>query len=333
MDNILESFSIRFGLQAETLLLALFGLGILLLFAAISSALSQRHPAAARIAHLRNQRFEARNNRGLLRDTVATPKGLFKAALPSRQSERRKIEDKLIQAGCTGSSALRIYTLTRVWLGLILPLMVAALIVASRVPGIPVPSSIASFFASLSQSNAIQLVGILTAIGYFLPAVWLNRRLKERQRRIREAFPNALDLLQISIQAGLGFDAAMTRVGNELTVASPDLAFEFLNTQHEIQAGRSRATALSEMARRSGVEEISSFATVVQQSMRYGTSMSDALTVYATEMRERRETRAQELANQLPVKMSAVLASLMLPTLIIITAAPSVIRYFRGFGA
>ncbi|WP_170476438.1 type II secretion system F family protein [Ruegeria arenilitoris] len=333
MDRILEMISLRFGLPTETILLTIFGLGVLLVFFAVSSALSRRHPAAVRIANLRAQRFDSRNDRGLLRETVATPKGLFKAALPSRQSERRKIEEKLLQAGLTGPNTLRIYTLTRVWLGIFVPMIVALLIVASKTPGIPFPRSIAGTFESISKANAIQLIGLLTAVGYFLPAFWLNRRQKERQQKIRDAFPNALDLLQISLQAGLGFDAAMTRVGNELAVASPDLAFEFLNTQHEIQAGRPRAEALSDMAKRTGIDEIRSFATVVQQSMRYGTSMSEALTTYASEMRDWRETRAQELANQLPVKMSAVLAALMLPTLIIITAAPSMIRYFRGFGA
>ncbi|WP_170336921.1 type II secretion system F family protein [Ruegeria arenilitoris] len=333
MDRILEMMSLRFGLPAETILLTVFGLGVLLVFFAVSSVLSRRHPAAVRIANLRAQRLDARKDRGLLRETVATPKGLFKAALPSRQSERRKIEDKLIQAGLSNPNALRIYTLTRVWLGVLIPMIVALLIVAAKTPGIPFPSSIASFFESISNANAIQLVGLLTGVGYFLPAIWLNRRRKERQQKIRDAFPNALDLLQISLQAGIGFDAAMTRVGNELAAASPDLAFEFLSTQHEIQAGRPRGDALSEMARRTGVDEIRSFATVVQQSMRFGTSMSDALTTYASEMRDWRENRAQELANQLPVKMSAVLAALMLPTLMIITAAPSLIRYFRGFGA
>lgn len=333
MEYMLEIMSLRFGLPAETILLTIFGLGVLLVFVAVTSALSRRHPAAVRIAKLRAQRYGARNDRGLLRETIATPKGLFRAALPSKESERRKIEDQLIQAGLTGRNALRIYTLTRVWFGIFVPMIVGLLIVASRTPGIPVPSAITDIFESISKANAIQLIGLLTAVGYFLPAAWLKRRRKERQQRIRDAFPNALDLLQISLHAGLGFDAAMTRVGNELALASPDLAFEFLNTQHEIQAGRPRATALSDMARRTGVDEIQSFATVVQQSIRYGTSMSEALTTYASEMRDSRETRAQELANQLPVKMSAVLAALMLPTLIIITAAPSMIRYFRGFGA
>lgn len=332
MEHVLETLSLHYGVSTETVLMTGLGLGVLLLFASISSALSQRNPAASRIADLRAHRSASRRDRGLLRETVQTPKGLFKAALPGKESERLKIEEKLLQAGLTGRNALRYYTLARVWLGLFVPMTVAALIVGSKLPGTPLPGAVADIFGPMNQANAIQLIGLLSGTGYFLPSVWLSHRQKERQRKISEAFPNALDLLQVSVEAGLGFDAAMTRVGNELAHVSPDLAFEFLSTQHQIQAGRPREQALNEMARRTGVDMIRSFFSVVQQSMRFGTSMSDALTTYVAEMRECRETKAQEMANKLPVKMSAVLAGLMLPTLMIVTAGPSMICYFRGFG-
>lgn len=333
MEIILETLSLRFGITSQMLLLFAFGMGVLLFVMSLTSALSQKNPAAQRMAGLRSQKMHARQDRALLRETIETPGGLFNAALPGKQTERRKLEDKMLQAGLTHPSALRFYVLVRVWLGLFLPLLVGGLIFASKAPGTPIPPVVADALAPISQADTIQIVGLLTAVGYFLPAFWLNHRQKERQRRISEAFPNALDLLQISLQSGLGFDAAMTRVGNELTTASPDLAFEFLNTQHEIQAGRPRERAMAEMSRRTGVETIRSFGSVVQQSMRFGTSMSDALTTYATEMRDAREMKAQEMANKLPVKMSAVLAALMLPTLMIVTAAPSLIRYFQGFGS
>ncbi|MDK3072573.1 type II secretion system F family protein [Sedimentitalea sp. JM2-8] len=332
MERNLEIVADRFGIPVETLLLTGLGLGVVLLFVSVASALSQRNPAAARIAGLRARQPESRQDRGLLLKTVRTPTGLFKAALPSKDSERLKIEEKLLQAGLTGRNALRNYTLTRVWFGLFLPIAVAALILGSKVPGTPVPDVLADVFAPMNQSNAVQLVGVLAGLGYLLPAAWLNHRQRTRQRKLAEAFPNALDLLQVSVEAGLGFDAAMTRVGNELAHVSPDIAFEFLSTQHQIQAGRPREQALSDMARRTGLGMVQSFASVVQQSMRFGTSMSDALTTYASEMREYRETKAQEMANKLPVKMSAVLAALMLPTLMIVTAGPSILRYFRGFG-
>ncbi|MCU9840235.1 type II secretion system F family protein [Ruegeria sp. WL0004] len=333
MERFPENLSLHFGISVETLLLTGLGLGVLLLFASISLAITNRNPAAARMKALYETRHRSHSERGLLRETVKTPTGVFKAALPGKDSDRRELEEKMLQAGLSNPNALWIFTIVRIGLGLFVPVIVAALILLSKRPDFPMPGLISQLFASISHQNAIQIVGVLTAIGFFLPSAWLNRRTRDRKRKISEAFPNALDLLQISVEAGLGFDAAMTRVGNELAQVSPDIAFEFLSTQHEIQAGRPREQALSEMARRTGVDMIHSFASVVQQSMRFGTSMSEALTTYAAEMREYRETKAQEMANKLPVKMSAVLAGLMLPTLMIVTAAPTLIRYFRGFGS
>jgi len=149
---------------------------------------------------------------------------------------------------------------------------------------------------------------------------------------IEQSFPNALDLIQISVEAGLGFDAAMTRVANEMVHSAPALCREFRTVQLEISAGAEREKALMEMAQRTGVDEVSSFANVVLQSVRFGTSMSDALQIYAQEMRLSRELRAQEKANKLPVKMSAVMSALMLPAMILLIVGPVVIRWMNTFG-
>ncbi|MEM6824751.1 MAG: type II secretion system F family protein, partial [Pseudomonadota bacterium] len=163
------------------------------------------------------------------------------------------------------------------------------------------------------------------------PNLWLKNRITERSRNVEQAFPNALDLLQVSLEAGLGFDAAMTRVGNELTGVAPQLAGEFLTVQRQVQAGRPRDQALKDMAERTGVETVRSFTNVVTQSMQFGTPMTEALMTYSKEMRDYREMKAQEMANKLPVKLSAVLASMMLPALILLTIGPTVIRYIRHF--
>ena len=151
--------------------------------------------------------------------------------------------------------------------------------------------------------------------------------------RITESFPNALDLLQVSVEAGLGFDTAMTRVGNELASVSPELAVELLTVQRQIQAGRPRDAAMREMAERTGVEMVQSFAKVVQQSMQFGTPLTEALQTYADEMRMYRELAAQEMANKLPVKMSVVLATFMLPSLVLMTVGPTIIRYLNFSGS
>ncbi len=184
---------------------------------------------------------------------------------------------------------------------------------------------------SLTTIGTYQTLSILLGIGYFLPTSWLERKAAARKLRIEESFPNALDLLQISIEAGLGFDSAMTRVGNELRRTAPEIAHEFLTVQYQVQAGRARDQAMRDMADRVGLETIRSFANVVQQSMQFGTSMSQAMTTYSDELRQTRELRAQEMANKLPVKMSGVMASLMLPALVLLTVGPVLIRYIRQF--
>jgi tight adherence protein C len=195
-----------------------------------------------------------------------------------------------------------------------------------------VPPAFDDFLNGLTNLRVLQVLAVSTAIGFYTPTFWLNHKIKKRYRDIEDGFPNAMDLLQISAEAGLGFDAAMTKVGQKISRVSPVISEEFLQVQTEVLAGRERSEALIQMGVRMNLPEVLSFVNVIVQSMQYGSSISDALKAYAVEMRENREINAQEKANKLPVKMSAVMASLMLPTLFMITPGPIVIRYMRAFG-
>jgi tight adherence protein C len=331
MNQILESLAIRSGVAPETLILGGIGLGAALVFYALASVFGQRNPATARMASIRAGRANSRFEKGLLRETANTPKGLLRAAIPTNAKDRLKIEEKFLRAGITNPRALSVYMLVRIAFGALIPLAFIALVTLSRLPGMPFPEALADWLGGMERMAVIRVVVVFVAAGYYLPSAWLDSKVRERQRRVSESFPNALDLMQVAIEAGLGFDAAMIRVANEMAQVSPDIAFEFLTAQHQISAGRSREQALQDMAHRTGVDTVRSFATVVQQSMNFGTSLSEALTTYAREMRLARELTAQEMANKLPVKMSAVLASLMLPALILVTIGPVLIRYVRMF--
>jgi len=318
----------NFGISPATLLLIGIGLGSFVAVLSIASMLRDRNPAADRMARTMS-RAQARQDRGILKAPEFDPKGLMRGFVPSDGKQRSELQMKLSQAGYPGANTMRNFILVRVFLGLVLPAAFLGLTIVSKIPGVTVPFG--SRLTGLSPYGVLEVLSVLVAVGYYLPLIWLNGRVSERRQRIEESFPNALDLMQISVEAGLGFDAAMTRVGNELAGVSPDIAFEFLTVQRQVSAGRDRGQAMRDMAARTGVETVRSFTAVVQQSMQFGTSMSDALMTYAKEMRDYRETRAQEMANKLPVKMSAVLASLMLPALIILTIGPVVIRYVRYF--
>ncbi len=328
----LKDLAFFFDIPEQTMLMAGIGIGALMIVLGLGAIFGERNPAAERLAGMRSAGSHARGNRGLLQAPDKDPTGVWKALIPGNMTQRSELARKLARGGLNGPNALRNFMLLRAVLGLLVPTLFVAAVVASRTPGFVLPFDLSLRLSALTDQTVLRVVVVLVAAGYYLPLKWLDDRARARQRSIEEAFPNALDLMQISIEAGLSFDAAMTRVGNELAEISPEIAFEFLTVQRQVQAGRTRDEALRDMALRTGVDAVRSFANVVTQSIRFGTSMSDALTAYARELREIREMRAQEAANKLPVKMSGVLASLMLPALILLTVGPVVIRYARYFG-
>jgi tight adherence protein C len=246
---------------------------------------------------------------------------------PSDERERLAVRRRLVQAGFRGPHAVRNYYLIRTGLGLMLPmpLLIGIFAFALNAGSITVEVPL----IGVSASSTLVLLALLVALGFYLPPLLLRRRVQHRQRSIREGFPHALDLMQVAVQAGLGFDATLARVGEELQSAHPYLAEEFLVVILELRAGKPRDRVLQDLAQRTGVEEINSFQTVMNQSIRYGTSISDALEVYAQEMRHKRMMRAEELAAQLPVKMSIAMVAFLLPTLFLIFMGPVVIRFVR----
>ncbi len=331
MLTYVEALSLRLGLPTASLLAICLGLGVLLLLWGGLAAVRRPDPAVRRLADISGARRSNRMDRALLMPSGKAPAGLMKAFVPIEEKKLGTLRRKLFQAGVTRRNAVEVYTAVRVGLAVGLPLLFLGLTAAAALPDTPVPTALAAWLPGFGTLGSYQAVSVLLAIGYFVPSAWLDRMATARRLRIEEAFPNALDLLQISVEAGLGFDAAMTRVGNELQRASPDIAQELLSVQFQVQAGKARDKALRDMADRVGIETIQSFASMVQQSMLFGTSMSQAMTTYAEEMRQIRELRAQEMANKLPVKMSGVMASLMLPALVLLTVGPVVIRYIRQF--
>ncbi|MFZ1725992.1 MAG: type II secretion system F family protein [Albidovulum sp.] len=333
MIDLVENIADSIGLSFTSAAILGVGFGSMLVVYGIASALAGKDQALRRMAEQGRRHSSSVADRGILRNIGADPTGIMRTLIPINREERSDVQRQLMQAGVTGVHAVRNYYLTRLCLGLLLPIALLAVIYSSRVAAIPLPVALEGLFGGWSQLRIFQVLSILVALGFFGPALWVRSRAAERRLEIEESFPNALDLIQISVEAGLGFDAAMIRVGNEIEKTAPAISYEFLTAQREIQAGRGREKALLDMAGRTGVEEVTSFANVALQSIQFGTSISETLTTYAKEMRTHREIRAQEKANKLPVQMSAVMASLMLPALLLLTLGPVVIRYVRFFGS
>ena len=176
----------------------------------------------------------------------------------------------------------------------------------------------------MSTQKTIIYTLVPGAIGYYLPKYWVTRRVGMRKDEITRGFPDALDMMLVCVEAGQSLDQCIVRVARELKASYKALADEFEVVAYEMKAGKDKITVLNDMGERCGVQDVSSFVTVLVQSAAFGTSISDALRVYAGEMRDKRVMRAEEAANKLPTKMTLATMMLTVPPLLIILVGPSV---------
>lgn len=241
--------------------------------------------------------------------------GIEKRGLSLVDSNSDKLRARLIAAGYTSSAAPKVFTLTRLLLTLGLPALLVFLSLTADEP----PSLL-----------KLYLFGSFSAImGLYLPNLWISARAARRQQEIVNGFPDALDLMLVCVEAGLGLEAAFDRVGREMALSHPLVSQMVGSVVLELRAGRSREEALRRMADRVGVEEIRSFATLLIQSDKLGSSIGQTLRIYAAEMREKRRMRAEEKAHRLPVLLSIPLVACMLPVMIGVLMLPAAIRVVR----
>lgn len=170
---------------------------------------------------------------------------------------------------------------------------------------------------------------LLAAIGYYLPNVALAHIISRRQRELFEAFPDALDLMRVCVEAGLGLDAAIERVGREMALESTALSEEFHIVGLELRAGASRSDALRNLALRVALEDIDSMAAMLIQADRFGTSIAQSLRVHSESLRTRRRLIAEEAAAKLPVKLLLPLIFCIFPALLTVLLGPAAIRVYR----
>ncbi len=170
--------------------------------------------------------------------------------------------------------------------------------------------------------GTVVLAAVAGSGGYFFPDLWLRQKVQRRQKEIRLALPNALDLLTISVEAGLGFDAALVRVTEKYKNA---LSEEFTQVLNEVRLGRPRLEALDDMGRRVGVEELHSFIQALIQSEQLGVGIAKVLRIQSEEMRRKRRQRAEELAAQASLKMLFPMLLFIFPTIFIVLMGPAVL--------
>ncbi len=296
-------------------LIAMGVLGVFCIVMTLPLFLTRKEDPFDRLAGSGAGRVDARKKGGKdtpLRQQQTGPNlDKFAAFLePQDQQEFSDRRLKLVQAGYRTKSAVRTYHFLQMVLGLI------GLIVGT--------------FYTFLIAGAVDLkwMAIQTLgpgfIGYYGPIYWVEKRRGTRMEEIENGFPDSLDLMLVCIEAGQSLDQAVQRVAKEIAPACPALSEEFTIVSNEMRAGKERPVVLRDLAERCGIPDISAFVTVMIQSAAFGTSLGEALRVYASEMRDKRVTRAEEKANKLPTKMTLCTMMFTVPPLLIIMVGPSV---------
>ncbi|WP_300974529.1 type II secretion system F family protein [Sphingomonas sp. LHG3406-1] len=239
-----------------------------------------------------------------------------KSGLSLADTKDQSLKQRLAAAGFTSPTAPRVYTLVRLGLVMLLP----TLWLLFRWLSPDRPGMVGLYIQCMIAALA----------GLYLPSLVVSAKADRRQQAIINGFPDALDLMLVCVEAGLGLEAAFARVGQEMTNTHPLIAQQLGNVVLELRAGRSREDALRRMADRAQADEVRAFATLLIQSTKLGSSVAQTLRVYAAEMREKRRLRAEEKAHRLPVLLSVPLVACMLPVMIGVLMLPAVIRVMRS---
>ncbi|HEX9173917.1 MAG TPA: type II secretion system F family protein [Telluria sp.] len=250
--------------------------------------------------------------------TVAHAVGPFASVLaPSGDWENSPLRLRFINAGIRREDARLIYFGLKTVLPLVLALSTWLLLRA---------------FTAMEEITVTMNLMIAALLGCYLPNLALWLRLRERKREIFENFPDAADLMLVCVEAGLGLDAALTRVGDEMGMSSRALAEELHLTNLEMRAGATRAQSLRNLALRSGIDEIGTFATMLAQSDKFGTSIGESLRVFSEDLRHKRQVRAEEHAAKVPTKMLVPLCLFIFPAIIMVVLGPAMIIIVRTIG-
>jgi len=248
-----------------------------------------------------------------LAERIASP---LHRMLPPSAAEAKKLQKKLMLAGLRSPSA---------------PIKYRAIQLASLVT-FPAMVAIVCAFLGRPLNSAVLWILSSFVIGFVLPRYVLKRMILSRQQRVRWGLADALDLMVISIEAGLGLNAAMMKVASELKEVHPDISEEFELANLEIRVGREREEALRNLAERTGVKDLRSLVAMLIQTDRFGTSIARAIRVFSDSLRTKRRQRAEQAAQKAAVKLLFPLACFLFPTLFIAILGPAVLTLIDTLG-
>jgi tight adherence protein C len=184
-------------------------------------------------------------------------------------------------------------------------------------------------FTVMNTQLAIALGVLMPFLGFYLPNIWLLQKAQKRQEKLLKDLPDALDLLVVCVEAGMGLDEAINRVAKESKQKSPELSDELAFLGLELRAGKQRQDALNNMAERINLEEVKNLITLLIQADKFGTNTADTMRVYSDSFRNERFQRAEEMAAKLPVKLLFPLLMFIFPALFVVILGPAVINIYR----
>ncbi len=236
-------------------------------------------------------------------------------AKPKKEEELMRINKRFIQAGYRGKNMVVVFFGAKVLCAGFLSLASLCLqpLVANQMT-MPV-----AMFVCLG----------LALVGFYLPSIWLNLKVSGRKDQLTHGLPDALDLLVVCVEAGMGLDSAIKRVGEEMKLSNRSISEEFKLLNLELRAGKSRRDALKNLAFRTGLDDVSSLVTLLIQTEKFGTSVGQALRVHADSMRTKRSQRIEVLAGKLPVKLLFPTIFFIFPSLFVVLMGPALIQVHR----
>lgn len=250
--------------------------------------------------------------RGIIQKAVS---GFGETVSPKNEADSSGTLKKLLKAGYNGEDGVTVFFGSKI----IAALLFSAFFVVLRI----------WFLKTLPIQHFLILIALFIAAGFYFPDFYIYRRTQTRKRTIFEGFPDALDLMVVCVEAGMGLDAAIKRVGDEMARTCKELGDEFKMLSLELRAGKPRVEALRNLAERTDLEDVASLVTLLIQTDKFGTRVGQALRVHSDAMRTKRYQRAEEIAAKLPVKIVFPLIFFIFPALFVSILGPAIIRIYR----
>lgn len=278
-----------------------------------STAINVTSPLRRRLAQVGQQDMPATSLAANIAEFI---RPYARHLLPRKDAERSRVARALVHAGYRSPNAMPVFYAVKALLLVVLP---ASVFLFS--PMVP----------KLSGDVVIMAAVMAALLGFLMPSIWLDHRVKRRQRELRIGFPDAMDLLVVCVEAGLGLAPALQRVADDLMISYPELGTELALVNAEMRAGVERSQALKNLAERTGLEDIRGLVALLVQTMRFGTGIADALRVYSEEFRDKRMQAAEEAAAKMGTKMIFPLVLCLFPSFFLISIGPAALQLMAAF--